>query len=130
MTNGSIDPVGNLFHSLLGASAGMPGPTGSPAGVQGPARTPDGEAAMLRADIERLLMITEALWSMMKEQFEYTDQHLMDRIVEVDAKDGRVDGRVAAQPPRACPKCARPSSRKRPVCMYCGQGIPSDPFAR
>ncbi|MFH0908888.1 MAG: zinc ribbon domain-containing protein [bacterium] len=131
MTHGSTDPVANLFQSLLSASAATPGLAMTPpAGGQGPARMSDGEAAMLRADIERLLMITEALWSMMKDQFEYTDQHLVARITEIDAKDGKVDGRVASLPPQACPKCGRPSSRKRAICMYCGQAIPSEPFAR
>ena len=124
MTDGSSNPADYLFDSLLGASSAVP------RSATPPARTNDGESAMLRADIERLLMINEALWSMMKEQFEYTDQHLIDRITEIDAKDGRVDGRVASQPPRACPKCGRPSARKRAVCVYCGQVVPSDPFAR
>ena len=131
MTDGPIDPVANLFESLLSASASLPDqPSGSLGSVQSPARTPDGEAAMLRADVERLLMITEALWSLMKDQFEYTDQHLVDRITQIDAQDGKVDGRVATKPPTACPRCGRPASRKRTVCVYCGAVVPTEPFAR
>jgi hypothetical protein len=93
-------------------------------------RGPDAELESLRANTERLLMITEALWTMLKDQFEYTDAHLIQRITEIDARDGRVDGRVSKSPPPACPKCQRPVSRRGAMCLYCGTTIPPEPFAR
>jgi hypothetical protein len=84
----------------------------------------------MQADIERLLMITEALWNMLKEKHGYTDEDLIQRVQEIDMQDGRLDGKVAAQPPSACPKCGRPATRNRVVCMYCGTPSTEHPFAR
>jgi hypothetical protein len=84
----------------------------------------------VRCDIERLLMITEALWGILKEQHGYTDDELMRRITEIDRRDGKVDGRVAQSPPGSCPRCNRTLERKRSFCLYCGQAIAWDPFER
>lgn len=94
------------------------------------ARAVQTELEMARHDIERLLMITEALWGILKEEHGYEDSELVDRVIEIDKRDGRVDGRVAAGPPPACPKCGRTLERKRPFCLYCGQLIARDPFER
>lgn len=84
----------------------------------------------LRTDIERLLMITEALWDILKEKHGYTDEELTNRVTEIDRRDGKVDGRVAQSPPGTCPRCNRTLERKRPYCLYCGQAISWDPFER
>ncbi len=84
----------------------------------------------LRTDIERLLMITEALWGILKEKHGYTDEELTNRITEIDRRDGAVDGRVAQSPPGSGPRCNRTLERKRPYCLYCGQAIAWDPFER
>ena len=85
---------------------------------------------ILRSDIERLLMITEALWGILKDKHGYTDEELTNRVTEIDRRDGRVDGRVAQAPPGTCPRCNRTLERKRPFCLYCGQAIAWDPFER
>ncbi|HPG01203.1 MAG TPA: hypothetical protein PLE77_14185 [Kiritimatiellia bacterium] len=88
------------------------------------------EVELMRYDIERLLMITEALWQILKEQHGYDDSELTNRITEIDRRDGRLDGRVAPQPPSSCPRCGRTLERKRPFCLFCGQMIAHDPFER
>jgi len=88
------------------------------------------DVELLRADIERLLIISEALWGILKEKFECTDDDLIRRVTEIDHRDGKLDGRVAAAPPPLCPRCNRTLERKRPFCLYCGQAIARDPFER
>jgi hypothetical protein len=85
---------------------------------------------MVRMDIERLLMITEALWDMVKEHHNLTDEELIRRIQDIDMKDGMLDGKVAKQPPSLCPNCQRPVRRNRTVCIYCGTASTAEPFAR
>jgi hypothetical protein len=78
----------------------------------------------------RLLMITEAFWTLLKEQHGYTDTDLAKLIAEIDLRDGRLDGRVASGPPQPCPYCGHTLAKKRPFCIYCGKPVAPDPFAR
>ncbi len=103
---------------------------GQAVGSQLQAQRAKTEAEMLAYDVERLLMITEALWAILKEKFGYTDAELVNRVIEIDQRDGNIDGRVAASPPPLCPRCNRTLERKRPFCIYCGQLIARDPFER
>ena len=88
------------------------------------------EILELQLKVERLLIITEALWSILKEKHGFEDQELIKRMVEIDLRDGRLDGRVATTPPQACPKCKRTLPKGKPKCMFCGELIPPTPFAR
>ena len=96
-----------------------------------------GEASQARSDVEamefeveRLLMITEALWLIIKEQLGYEDEELMRRIEEIDMRDGRLDGKVKPETPPECPECGRTLIGKRPKCLYCGVDVKRDPFER
>jgi len=94
------------------------------------ARQVEGMVSALHMDVERLLMITEALWGLLKEQHGYSDEELAERITEIDMRDGRLDGRVAKAGPATCPTCKRALIGKRPICLYCGQALQPDPFQR
>lgn len=85
---------------------------------------------IVRWDTERLLMITEALWTFMKKEHGYTDADLIRKIAEIDARDGRIDGRVAPTAPGPCPHCKRMLARRRPTCLYCGKPVIASPFER
>jgi hypothetical protein len=115
----------------------LPSETGPSLYAQAEAAASDAQArsvrtdiGFLRTDIERLLMITEALWGILKEKHGYTDEDLVSRITEIDRRDGKEDGRVAQSPPGTCPRCNRTLERKRAYCLYCGQAIAWDPFER
>ena len=75
-------------------------------------------------------MITEALWTLLKQQHGFADEVLTKLIAEIDLRDGKLDGRAAAQSPQPCPFCGRPISTRRPFCLYCGKPVQTGPFAR
>ena len=94
---------------------------------------PQGSAARvqdLEFQVERLLMISEALWGLLKEKHGYSDGDLINRVAMIDLKDGKLDGRVAKTEPQQCPKCARPLNRRHSACIYCGTQIVQEPFTR
>ena len=88
------------------------------------------EIHLLESEVERLLMITEALWTILQERFGYDDQELIKRIVMIDMRDGKLDGKVAADAPKSCPKCNRILFKHRPRCLYCGEPVVTNPFDR
>jgi hypothetical protein len=90
----------------------------------------DGEVAELQNEVERLLLITEALWRILKEKHGLDENELVKQITLIDLEDGKLDGRKAPTPPQPCPKCQRILGKHRPRCLFCGEPIAADPFQR
>ena len=87
---------------------------------------------IIQCDVEKLFMLTEALWTILKEKHGCTDAELVQRVQEIDLRDGKLDGKVAKVNPD-CPKCSRKLMGKRPVCLYCGAEVTRvdlQPFSR
>ena len=98
-----------------------------------PSRAPAGDSGditQLRADVDRLYFIAEALWRILREKHGLDEQEILRQIAAIDMEDGRLDGRKAAQPPKPCPKCGRTLAKQRVKCLYCGEFIAVDPFDR
>ena len=94
------------------------------------AREAKTETDLMRADIERLMMITEALWTLLKKEHGYSDDELAKAVTEIDLRDGVLNGKVAKTLPPPCPSCGRINGYGRPACLYCGELIPLSPFGR
>ncbi len=78
--------------------------------------------------LERLKLVNQAMWSLIKEQTALQDEDLLSRVTELDLQDGCLDGRVTKSAPD-CPKCGAKMSRKFNRCLFCGEAIPAgDPF--
>lgn len=88
------------------------------------------EIDFIKTDIEKLLMITEALWTFVKQQHDFSDEDLMQKIEDIDLRDGKLDGKVAKQAPSACPNCKRTLIGGQPICLYCSTPVTRDPFER
>ena len=70
---------------------------------------------LMQHDIERLLMITEALWLFVKQQNNFTDEDLVKVISEIEMRESHLPKHV----PVTCPACGRANSGKRDLCIYC-----------
>ncbi len=95
-----------------------------------PRKVNDAEITELQGEVERLLLITEALWRILKEKHGLADVELVRQITMIDMEDGRLDGRKPTAPPTPCPKCQRMLGKHRPRCLFCGEPIAADPFQR
>jgi hypothetical protein len=82
----------------------------------------------LNRRFERLALVTQSVWEVLAERLQLSEDTLLAKLHEVDARDGARDGRVSTGT-RACPKCHRPSPGARTTCLYCGATLgPSRPF--
>lgn len=73
--------------------------------------------------IERLLVVTDALWELASQQLGLTDEQLTAKVVEIDGRSGQVDGR-RPRVIRRCPSCAAAIAHGRPACAFCGADAP------
>ncbi len=80
--------------------------------------------------MERLYMIVEALWDILKEEHGHTDEELIKRVALIDTKDGKLDNRVRATEAPKCPHCGHRTSKHSMTCVFCGKPVRVDLFAR
>lgn len=70
--------------------------------------------------LEKLSLVCQAMWTLVQERTGLTDQDLLERVTELDLKDGVLDGKYT-KPPVDCPKCDAKISRKFNRCLFCGE---------
>ena len=76
----------------------------------------------LEERLERMEIVCEAMWNLLKDRLEVSDEDMVARIAQLDQSDGVADGRVEREPLR-CPICNRANSRRHDRCIYCGQPL-------
>jgi hypothetical protein len=79
---------------------------------------------------ERMSLVTNALWQLLKAHTGLTDADLKKYIETVDLSDGIRDGKMARNKGAMdCPKCSRRVLKSATVCAWCGETLTSgDPF--
>ncbi|NQZ68213.1 MAG: hypothetical protein HRT89_09090 [Lentisphaeria bacterium] len=98
--------------------------------AQSTAKRARNDVSYLENEVERLLMISEAMWCFIKENHDLKDEDLFAKVIEIDGKDGKVDGRVSPTVPKNCPECDRVLPKKKPFCFFCGVTVQKDCFER
>lgn len=71
---------------------------------------------------DRLALACQSLWELIRENTDLTEEDLQQKILEVDGRDGRLDGKMGLQT-LECPSCARKTNSKRVTCVFCGEPI-------
>jgi t-SNARE complex subunit (syntaxin) len=74
----------------------------------------------LQHQVERLSLLNQAMWELLRERLNLTDADLEAKAREVDLRDGVEDGKMTAHAVR-CPSCSRISSSRHHKCIYCCQ---------
>jgi hypothetical protein len=85
------------------------------------------ENKVLQANIEKSMLISEALWELLRDRAKLTDADLHKKIHEIDMRDGVLDGKNQRQAVE-CPDCGRKVSPRHPACIYCGRVIDTSAF--
>jgi len=82
----------------------------------------------LEGKMAKMALVSQALYELLKETTGVTDEDLRRKIKEVDARDGKEDGKVQASVLK-CPKCGSAVSAGALYCQMCGAMIaPKYPF--
>ena len=85
------------------------------------AKAENAQQAIRRLDdrVSQLTLINMALWSLLQEVTDLTEDQLLARVRELDLMDGRIDGRIRAKITQ-CQQCQQTLSQKHLRCLYCG----------
>jgi len=88
----------------------------------------ESQVKRLRADLARSLMISEALWELLRDRAKLTEQDLHKKLYEIDMRDGVLDGQNKRKAQK-CPDCKHMVSSRHSVCIYCGKVMDDSVFA-
>jgi len=81
----------------------------------------------LEMNVAKTMMICEALWELLREKTNLTEEDLYKKLYEIDMRDGVLDGQNQPKV-RECPKCHRRVSGRHAACLYCGETIDESVF--
>lgn len=73
----------------------------------------------LERRMAKLILVNQALWELLKEAGQMTEQHLTARVDAIEAQSAGKTSTVTT-----CSKCNRATTTKHVKCMYCGTELP------
>jgi ribosomal protein S27AE len=79
----------------------------------------DHKVGNLADRVDQLTLVCKAMWALIQDCTDLTEEDLLKKVQEMDVHDGVVDGKVS-RPVQGCPKCKRPMSAEHRKCLYCG----------
>lgn len=79
----------------------------------------------LEERIERLSLICEGMWTLLRDRTEISEEDLKETVTRLDMEDGVLDGKRGPKKTR-CPDCDAVISNKFNRCLYCGYRMPAD----
>jgi len=80
------------------------------------------EVSSLQQKVERLTLTCQAMWELIKDDTDLTEEELFVKMTEIDLRDGKLDGKLGQQV-LICSNCGRKVSSKRSTCFYCGYAL-------
>ncbi len=81
------------------------------------------ELEILQDRLERLKLVTMAVWTFVKNERGINEDALIDRVRELDSLDGVSDGKLRLGV-KKCGKCGKSLNPKFEKCLYCGYVTP------
>ena len=94
-------------------------------GAQASAESMKHNVRDLNKRVDQLLLTCTAMWSLLKEKHDLSEDDLKERIKQIDGIDGQVDGKIQ-KPKIHCVKCGSVINLKHKVCIFCGEKFEGD----
>lgn len=73
----------------------------------------------LHERMDHLILVCMAMWSLLREKSNFTEEQLLERVKQIDLADGKEDGQLRVAIAK-CAQCGRVMSRRHTRCLYCG----------
>lgn len=83
----------------------------------------DDKVKQLEQRLNHLMIYTQAMWELIRENTRLSDADIEARVQEIDLRDGKADGKMNSQL-LVCPACSRNNNSSKKQCMYCGEDLP------
>lgn len=80
------------------------------------------DIADVRRQVDRLTLACQAMWELIRDRTGLTEEDIEAKILEIDARDGSVDGKISTKSVN-CTSCGRPTNSRRGSCVMCGAPI-------
>lgn len=77
------------------------------------------DIANVQRQVARLTLACQAMWELLRDRSDLTEEDIEAKINEIDARDGQVDGKIGIVLAE-CPSCGRPTNSRRDSCLMCG----------
>jgi hypothetical protein len=74
--------------------------------------------------VDKLELVCESLWEIIKEEKSLTETDLIERMSQVDLKDGKFDGKKRRENAAECSNCGRMNSKRLKCTEFPGHKIP------
>ena len=95
----------------------------SAVGASGPS---EARLLNLQRRMDRMVLAVAAMAELLAEKNGIAKEEIFERMHTIDARDGRVDGRITPGPVK-CRKCKRDTNSRRSHCIYCGEALIDGP---
>lgn len=92
---------------------------GSAASAQSAASRAKQDVTHLEDRLDRLSLVSMAMWSLIRDKTNLSEQDLLERVKLIDLLDGQEDGKATRIVSR-CTQCDRPMHPRHKKCIYCG----------
>lgn len=82
----------------------------------------ENRTATTNDQIERLMLASQAMWELLRDQLGMTDDQLRAKMHEIDSRDGTLDDKMGADI-ITCPHCGRKTNTRNKRCIYCAEAV-------
>ena len=85
----------------------------------------------LEAQVQTLSLACQAMWELIGKNFGVTEIDLLNKMTEIDLRDGVMDGKLSLKAATKCSECGKEIKKIRSNCYWCGAKlISATPFIR
>lgn len=78
--------------------------------------------SQLEQKVNHLSIACQAMWEILKEKSKVSEKEIEEKIIEIDLRDGRADGKISTTIVE-CFQCNRKINSTKKSCFYCGTPI-------